>query len=299
MFSANVSHPFPRKMWGAAWIRCYHRRVQSQPLKWWHVRWRPAGRAMRRAAILVAKIAVVLFVLDAIVYGAFYLIAPWQHAQGLAKVEPRLCLVPVDIPTKAQAPLSNASIDRYGFKIQLPNREISKTHEFDSITTASFRNGGGLMVHNTSSEEVVGLLISAFKENKRAESLFGRELLRSDFKLMQAAMSATPEQVKWWHFRSLQNQRTEALLMLKFGALVACRQPFESSSAIYAISFGEFRGYQCGNPDAPPYDAHIDVFDDASRHFAMTISGIRGHGQVITQEELNAMVASIRPSPEN
>jgi len=271
---------------------CYHPRVADQALKWWHVRW-------ARIAVLFGAIFAGLWLIVGIGYGVLFLTAPWRQAQRLAKGWPQLAMVPANLTTQAQAPLSNTSIDRYGFKFLLPNREISKTRGFDSIIAASFPNGGGLMVENPSDEPGIGLISPAFRRDKRAEKLLGRELLQSNFKLMQAAMSTTPDQVKWWRFRSSQNQRAEALLTLKFVALVMCKPPFESASPIYAISFGQFHGFQCGNPDAPPYNAHIEVFDGADRHFAMTIAGQRGHGQVITQEELNAMVASIRPSPGN
>jgi hypothetical protein len=64
---------------------------------------------------------------------------------------------------------------------------------------------------------------------------------------------------------------------------------------VYTIASGEFRGFQLGNPDVPPYDARIDLFDKADRHLAFDIWGVDGHGQVLTQEEINAMVVSIRP----
>jgi hypothetical protein len=64
---------------------------------------------------------------------------------------------------------------------------------------------------------------------------------------------------------------------------------------IYTIASGEFSGFQFGDPNIPPYDTRIDLFDAANRHPAFDISGLEGHGQVVTQEEINAMVASIRP----
>ena len=68
---------------------------------------------------------------------------------------------------------------------------------------------------------------------------------------------------------------------------------------IYTIANGEFRGYQFGDPDNPPYDTHIDLFDGDSRHLAFDISGLEGHAQVLTQEEINAMVASIQPTSDH
>jgi hypothetical protein len=128
-----------------------------------------------------------------------------------------------------------------------------------------------------------------------AKKLLGPELLHSKYKLLQAAMSATPEQVKWWRFRSSQNQRAALLLLLKFVALTEFT-PMHSLAIrpIYTIASGEFRGYEFGDPAKPPYDTHVDLYGGATRHIAFDISGVDGHGQVLTQEEINAMVASIR-----
>jgi hypothetical protein len=62
------------------------------------------------------------------------------------------------------------------------------------------------------------------------------------------------------------------------------------------MSYGDFRGFQFGDPSKAPYDTHVDLFDSSDRHFAIDVGGEEGHGQVLTQEELNAVVASILPS---
>ena len=144
------------------------------------------------------------------------------------------------------------------------------------------------------------LVLASVHSDNNAEKLLGREMLHSQFTLMQAAMLVTPEQVKWWRFRSSQNERASLLLVLKFVALTES-SPVHTLTIcpVYTIASGEFRGFQLGNPDVPPYDARIDLFDGADRHLAFDIWGVEGHGQVLTQEEINAMVASIRPVPDH
>lgn len=133
----------------------------------------------------------------------------------------------------------------------------------------------------------------------RAQRLLGKEVLRSKFSLMQAAMQATPEQVKWWRFRTLANERVEYLLFTKYSA-ISLSFSFHSFTIrpIYTIGFGEVHGFQIGSPDVAPYDAHIDLFDAADRHFAFDVSGPEGHGQVLTQAEINAIVGSIQPTSD-
>lgn len=237
--------------------------------------------------------------LTAIGYGVLYLLAPWLEARHLGKFDPRLNTIPACVSTQAQAPLSNRSFDGYGVKFLLPKRPISRTHVSETSTVIFVSVGGLLIVSNPQPFDTANLL-PIIKRDKRVEQLLGQELAQSNTKLMRAALSATPEQVKWWRFRSRQNERENLLLTLKFYTLTGCSSSLHlfMTAPVYTTAFGAFHGVQCGNPDAAPYDAHIDVFDEDNRHFSLDVVGQTGHGQVLTQEELNAMIASIRPSPE-
>jgi hypothetical protein len=271
--------------------------VENQELKWWQVRWGLAGRVIFRIATVSAKIIGLLCLVAAVGYGVLYLILPWLASRQIGKVDPRLSMVPISLPTKGEAPLSDASFDRYGFKFQLPNVEIVKTIGGELTTVVLFRNGGDLMVRNTSRDAGIFAFVT---NDKRAQRLFGQDVSHSKFKLMQAAMSATPEQAKWWRFRSSENERVEYLLGTKFSALTLSASPHAFTlGPIYTIAYGGFRGFQLGNPDVPPYEAHLDLFDGADRYFVFDITGREGHGQVITQEEINAIVDSIRPSSDH
>jgi hypothetical protein len=268
--------------------------VADQELKWWHVRWRLAGRAISRFAIAFGKVIGVLCLVAGIGCGVIYLISPWLVSQRMIKVDPRLNIVPADLPTKAGAPLSNATIDLYGFRVTLPNEEIAKTLQGDFVTLVRFRNGGFLRIHNPSQDS--GILEFAIGD-KHAERLVGQEIIHSKFKLMQAAMWATAEQAKWWRFHNLENERVEYLLLTKFSVLTENESHYAFTlGPIYTISAGGFRGFQIGDPGAPPYEARLDLFDGADRYLALDVSGTDGHGKVLTQAEINAVVASIHPT---
>jgi hypothetical protein len=116
---------------------------------------------------------------------------------------------------------------------------------------------------------------------------------------MQAAMCATPEQAKWWRFRSSQNERAQLLLLTKFLLLMDSSHAFGTDHPIYMISAGEMRGFQLGNPNVPPFETHLDLFDKADRHLVLDVTGPKGHEQVLTQEEINAVVASIHSRTEH
>lgn len=267
--------------------------MADQALKWWHVRWRTPARILKRVVIVSGKVLGVLCILALILYVADYLLSPWIEARELSRVDPRLNLGPVNIPIEAKAALSNSTLEGFGFTFQLP--KAATVRKFGKMTTVRFQEGM-ILFEDTSRDTDGWPLILVGKEGKHAQRLLGQELVQSRFKLTWAAMSTTPDQVKWWRFRSSQNERLEVLLTAKFFAITSSfsSDPF-TISPIYTISSGELRGFQLGNPNIPPYEAHLDLFDAGDRHFALDVDGPKGHGQVLSQEEINSIVASIRP----
>jgi len=267
--------------------------VADPELKWWHVRWRLAWRAISRPAIVSGKIIVPLCVLAVIGFGIIYLMQPWLFAKQMSKSE-RLNIIPAELPTRSESPLSNATIDVDGLSFQLPREEVIRTLQGDSIRLVRFRNGGELWINDSSLGAGV---LDAVLNNKDVMRLFNQGQIRSKFELMQAAMYATPDQAKWWRFRSASNQRVEYLLFAKSLVLtesIPSAHPF-SRRPIYMISATRFHGFQIGNPDTHPFEADLELFDQNDRYLNFTITGPEGHGQVLTQTEINALVASIRP----
>jgi hypothetical protein len=139
------------------------------------------GRAVCRIAIVSGKIILPLCLIVAIGCGVLYLLAPWLVSQRMGKFDPRLSIVPADLPTKVEAPLSNASIDCFGFTVRLPN-EVDKTFRSDPTMSAHLQNGGLLVSQNMSQGfDLLGYKIS----EKHTQEMLGKELVRSKFNLMQ------------------------------------------------------------------------------------------------------------------
>jgi hypothetical protein len=271
--------------------------VDDLALKWWHVRWRPALRGISRFAIVAGKILAVLCLVAAVGYGVLYLIFPWLTAQRLSRVDPRLNIVPASLSTNAEAPLSTTTLDYCGLRLVLPNGTTAKAVGHQQITLVQFSNGT-LMVISPLCYPSIDSGLAPETNNTREASRLGRESTHSTFALEQTAMSATPNQVKWWRFRSYQNRKNLLLLYTKFFAFnhSILRNPF-SAHPIYTVSFGEYRGFQIGDPSVPPYEASIELFDKSDQSLSLNLIGLEGHEQVITQEELNAFIASIHPVP--
>ena len=100
-------------------------------------------------------------------------------------------------------------------------------------------------------------------------------------------MMSTPDQVKWWNGPT-ENEARSFLLEMKSLNLGNLR-------SIYAVNAGGLHGFQEGDPAAPPYRIRMDRFDSTDRHYQIRISATDNHGPLISQSQINAMVASIQP----
>lgn len=272
--------------------------MEDAALKWWHVRWGLAGRIITRFAIASGKIIGVLCLIAIAAAGVVYLLQPWLSSEHLRKFDPQLSLIPTELPSKVEVQLSSSSIDHFGVEFRLPNNATVIAKKFQHSTFAQFPNGTFEFLGPLDDQD--SIVFASVRDDKDAQKLLTPEMLHSRMKLLQAAMSVAPEQVKWWRLRSSRNRETELLLEIKFVALTEYSALHSLDiRPIYTISISDFRGFQFGDPGRAPYDTHVDLFDSSDRHFAFDISGTDGHGQVLTQEAVNAIIASIRLGSEH
>ena len=71
------------------------------------------------------------------------------------------------------------------------------------------------------------------------------------------------------------------------------------SNAIYRIDADELHGFQFGNPASAPYGIELQLFDRNDRRYDIVISRRSQNTPFLTQPEVNAIVASIRPIPHS
>jgi hypothetical protein len=229
----------------------------------------------------------VIFMTPVVLIGVWLLVsvqlAPWRYAHDVADMEPGIDKLPSAPPDTRVAALSGERIERFGFSVQLPWKEIRRDWTTNDEASVLAVNGELLTVRDPLSQfDRAGemRLWSKAVEGLDAESL------RTNYALMAAAMNAKPESVKWWKLPG-RNSRDLTLLGMKSVAMIEC------PGAIYAVSEGEFRGFQQGDPSVAQYCVKLDLFDAADRHYQLTIS--QSPGARLTQAEINAVVASMRP----
>jgi hypothetical protein len=223
------------------------------------------------------------------VFLVFYQLAPWLTARDFVRDDPRLNLVPAALPDKSVAALFGVRVEIDGFSFLTPWKDIPlERKERGASAIAFLKDGVGILVPDPAADLDSARTIRSIAETNRK---LGWETLRPDYVLMAAAMAATSDQVKWWRIPS-QNARDLALLEMK-------RMALHDSGALYTVNSGELRGFQEGNPSVAPYRVHLNLFDGADHHYEIVIAAKENHGPVLSQAEVNAMVASLRPIPRH
>jgi len=100
-------------------------------------------------------------------------------------------------------------------------------------------------------------------------------------------MATTTRDAAWWR-TPRENERVLALLSCK---LFAATEP----SAIYNVSGPAMRGFQFESRRLQRKIVRLSLFDSADRQFDIQIFNGIGDKPTLTQTQINAMVASIRP----
>lgn len=215
----------------------------------------------------------------------------WHFAREISLNRKNLSVVPTTLEDTAFMKLTGARIERFGFSFQVPWGEIERESNGKSFAVLSFREGAGVLIFDPESavDSVRIMRGTTTKQLGLMTSVLGSRALSSNYGLMEAAVSSTPSDVKWWAGRS-RNVRSFILLMNKSTYL-------HDADVIYPIRADAGRGFQYGDPSRPPYRVDLDLFDEADRPYTIWITCKSKTSACITQPQVNSLVASLRRVP--
>jgi hypothetical protein len=206
-------------------------------------------------------------------------------AHDLGKDSPATKLVPTPLPTTQIADLAAGTMVReFGYTIQLP--WMSPLKKLDLKTASMFTtNDDATMMFFDPSSHLNGRKF--YDANSTMSRVLGTQAMSSAYQLFLAEMTSTPEQVQLWHTRAF-NVRVMTLLYDK--TMFA----LDGTSAIHPI-FGEHaRGYEAVMTKKGRNIVHLELFDDKDRELEIMLSWYQGTASALTDEQINAIVASIQ-----
>jgi hypothetical protein len=227
----------------------------------------------------------------AIVFAAMWLtgeamkwLAPWKEARSMVRDNPSVAEVPTVVPDQSLTPVSGVRIDLYGLAIQTPWSAIGTVRTATGVAYVPIPEQPVEMVVY---EPYTDSFARAMWDDVKASHNPSEKAASSNYGLMAAEMAATPDQVKWWRKPS-QNEANSFLLESKSMLLGNLR-------SIYVVNVNGFHGFQEGNPEVAPYGVRLDLFDSNDLHYQFRIVAKDSLKPILTQPQLNAIVASLKP----
>ncbi len=244
--------------------------------EWTKVSWKRVGITLLVLYLSSIAVFVIMRAVDS-------QLAPRRYAKMLELLEPCNELVPRPVPDGSIATLSGQRIVRFGYSLQLPWREPGSEFDNESSVILVSKRGQSVILRNPSDRfDTYRVLYSALSTSLAHTK---DQIEYNNFSLLTTAMETKPDEVKWWNTRK-QNARLATLLMIKSLTLVGCSGP------LYSVKSPLLRGFQQGNPSKGP--VRLDLFDRADHHYSILIYDA-AKPTVITQSEINEMIASIVP----
>ena len=231
----------------------------------------------------------------AIIFAAGYLatlvtdhVGVWYLARKEAR-DPESSILPQRLPNIGVADLQGGQqVNDFGYVFDLPWK-VSKRTGAKTVSTFTLENGTWVFI---AAPQSLPPGLASIEKDTPAEtaafrSVYGILTEGSRYDWMQAELYSSPSDVSFWRSRS-HNSRALVMLMSKHAAI-------QNAKVIYTLSVGRFHGFQFGVPQQAHSPVNIRLFD-ANDHELWIGLRRAPNGGSFTQEQINAIMASIRPA---
>lgn len=244
-----------------------------------------------RSAVILAIVAVLVAVY-AVMFGLQTLV--WAKTKFWARDNPWILEVPKPLPAPAQSPVGEEKdepIKAYGLQF-IPSWKGNVKAQ-PSQTGTIFRFDAGQVVvlfdPQTQVDTLRELETTTSAQYLTLLTIFGPKPFDTNYDLYKSVYGATPVQASPFQDRG-ESLRLDQLLLMKLSFGV------EAPGEIYSFEFGNNRGFQFGEPGKGlPVAAHI--FNDRDDQFRVIITAAAGSNATITQDDVDAVLASLRHIP--
>jgi hypothetical protein len=238
----------------------------------------------RRVGICLAIIFVALW----LVYPLAMHVVAWDMARREAH-DASASIVPRGLPNTRVADLKDGEeVSTFGYVIDVPWK-VLKRSDWKTGSRLTFGNGTEVAIFDVKGD-AVGL--NTLKKSTPSEaaafrSLYGKLATGSRYEWLQAELDASPSDVSFWR-SSNSNVRAWVFMMQK-------NADMQKAKVVYSVAAGGMHGFQIGDPGQPVSPVMLRLFDAKDREIWMILRPAQ-NGTGFTQEQINAMMASMRPA---
>jgi hypothetical protein len=212
------------------------------------------------------------------------------EARNIARNTPVVKKIPVELPDLSISRTPGKKLSYFGYEFEVPWDDIddAKSHIVGgNKAIIAFRSGNALSVWSGSPHEFVNTTLSSGKINRDTfRQIYGDAALESDYSFHRIMLDATPDKIT--PFIPKEQAISKAMLLL----IKVISLPSGADSGIFAMTAGDFHGFQFGLPQSSPRGVDVQLYsDNASLSF---IFGQKLNGPVfITQPDINRVVQTI------
>jgi hypothetical protein len=251
----------------------------------------PMGEKTARSWMRSVRSCVVILIGVWLVYAVVQFMA-WHFAREAGRDHQNLAVLPTPLKDTTAEKLSGLRVEKFGFSFQLPWDDVATDRTGKGAAALNFKGGADVLVFDPASavNSVKIMREGAGGQQSILNRVFGAKTLSSNYDLMAAEVGATSNDVEWWVSRA-RNIRTFILLEDKLTELG------ETGKSIHPLASSTVQGFQFGDPDAAPYIVRLELFDSLDRRYEIVLTGKSAHRAVITQSQINGLIASLRTTP--
>ena len=216
------------------------------------------------------------------------------EARYLTRKAPAVRLAPAQLTDLSISRSPGRKLSYFGYEFEVPWNDVDESKSGPIPDTNKvmivFQSGNSLSIWHGSPRAFLNQVLSNDKiDQNTLRRIVGDEALQSDFALYRTILQTTPD--KMTPFESQSDAANQALLVLVKGF---CMPP-GSESGVFAVSTGEFSGFQFGRPANPSGEVSVRLFSPTSSlNFIFVHTA--GGPTVISQPDINRILQTLRKS---
>lgn len=245
------------------------------------------GDAKRVSWQRVGICLVIIFAALWLAYSLTMHVGVWYLARKEAR-DVRASIMPRGLSNTGVADLKGgAEASTFGYVFDVPWK-VLKRSDWKTGSRLMFGNGTEIAIFDEKGD-AAGL--DTLKKSTPSEAaayrfLYGKLASGSRYQWLQAELDASPSDVSFWRSRN-SNVRALVFMMQKNGDI-------QKAKVVYSVAAGGMHGFQFGDPRQPVSPVWLKLFDANDREIWVLLHPAP-NGTGFTQEQINAMVASMRP----
>ena len=242
-----------------------------------------------RARVLIGLFVVLLvFVAYLWFFGSQTVLA--VGARYLARKTPVVTLAPAQLIDLSTSQTPGRKLSYFGYEFEVPWADIDDAKSKligDNKELIAFQSGNSLSVWHGSPRAFVNSVLSNDKiDPSILRRLYGDEALSSDYALYRTILEATPDKIT--PFMPRQDAVSRTLLLIVKGTTL----PKGTKSGVFAVSTGEFSGFQFGRPQNQSGEVSVRLFSDSSSLNFIFYQN-PGSATLISQSDINRILRTL------